>query len=942
MAATAAGISLGVTVVNGDLAFVPYPLLLGHYRSLALTGSEYVMDQLIGGAMQTALDLDAYPVAPGTNRIFVNSRLNPARAWLMPRPKAVIIAGLGEEGPALRKPDVVKTVRQAVIAWAQREREQQQDGMTTGPFDLGATLLGSSGMGVSAGEAAQLVAEGVRQANEQLAEVRAEENRWPGVRHLYLIELYLDRAVEAWRALQLQTQAAPGRFSIHPQVVSRSGALKRPIDSSYRGTSHDLIAALTTEGPHGQMSISYTIDTRRARRELRSQTVQARLIRSLVTRASDSENTDDSIGRTLFNLLVPPEMESHLGGTAEMLLQVDGGTAGIPWELLDTRAGSGGASEPWAVRTKLIRTLQTETFRQHLIDADAETYALVIGEPESGDKVKFPDLPGARQEARAVAGRLSAPDALGSAAVVALVNPDGRPGPDAMTVVGTLHARPWRIVHIAGHGDLPELSGPEPEKPGDPIPTVVNPRGVVLSDRTFLSPSEIGSLRVVPELVFVNCCFLAARDAGSVVTTADNRPRFAANVADALIDLGVRCVVAAGWAVEDDAAKAFAERFYDAVLRGERFIDAVAQARSAAFALGGNTWAAYQCYGDPEWRLRRGAADAQRPRAQSVDEFAGIASPRGLQLALETIAVRISFQGKPVDEQRDDLQRLESRFGEVWGDVGSVAEAFGAAWVDAGDSARGRRWYERALAAEDGSASLRAAERLATLRVWTAWEGVEKAPPAQLHDAADAARAEIDAAIASLRALVAITPNRERESLIGSAYKRLAMIAENTGDEAWAGAAIEAMRQHYQRAVELGRASNDPDLFYPALNWLAAEMAVNAGTADWPGPNPEVVESTRRSLDAATRNDPEFWNVVGVPELQVYEALARVALAPALPAIEYGFEDLYRRVSGTRLWKSTYDTARFVLDRYLTRASQAEQEAVRTLLARLRGYAGLT
>ena len=44
--------------------------------------------------------------------------------------------------------------------------------------------------------------------------------------------------------------------------------------------------------------------------------------------------------------------------------------------------------------------------------------------------------------------------------------------------------------------------------------------------------------------------------------------------------------------------------FYDGLLQGQRFIDAVAVARQKAFAFAGNTWAAYQCYGDPDWRFR--------------------------------------------------------------------------------------------------------------------------------------------------------------------------------------------------------------------------------------------------------------------------------------------------------------------------------------------------
>ena len=43
--------------------------------------------------------------------------------------------------------------------------------------------------------------------------------------------------------------------------------------------------------------------------------------------------------------------------------------------------------------------------------------------------------------------------------------------------------------------------------------------------------------------------------------------------------IGVRCVVAAGWAVEDDAANQFAVAFYRALLGGQRFMDAVQAGR---------------------------------------------------------------------------------------------------------------------------------------------------------------------------------------------------------------------------------------------------------------------------------------------------------------------------------------------------------------------------
>ena len=118
----ARGAALQVTVINGDLSFIRQPLLIGHYRSLRLSGTEFVMNRLIGGAMDDSLKVGLYPEPPGTHQIFVNTRTDPENPWQAPRPEAVIVAGLGHEGE-LRPSDLVRTVRQATIAWAQRMAE---------------------------------------------------------------------------------------------------------------------------------------------------------------------------------------------------------------------------------------------------------------------------------------------------------------------------------------------------------------------------------------------------------------------------------------------------------------------------------------------------------------------------------------------------------------------------------------------------------------------------------------------------------------------------------------------------------------------------------------------------------------------------------------------------------------------------------------------------
>ena len=231
---------LRITVVNGDLTFEGEPLLLGHYHATRLTGTEKVMDGLIGGTMGRSLAMGVYPVVIGSHQIFINNRPNLERGTFLPRPKAVIIVGLGEEGK-LRASDVVQSVRQAVIAWAQRLAEGTRQ--TPRPFELASTLLGSGGTGVSAGEAARLIAEGVYQANLRLtaenpSQLTSRPNsrlRSTRVSHLRFVELYLDRATDAWRALRLQEEATRGRYLIHPVVEPGTGALQRPPDLGYRG-----------------------------------------------------------------------------------------------------------------------------------------------------------------------------------------------------------------------------------------------------------------------------------------------------------------------------------------------------------------------------------------------------------------------------------------------------------------------------------------------------------------------------------------------------------------------------------------------------------------------------------------------------------------------------------------------------------------------------------
>lgn len=604
-----------VTVFNADLRFSNCALLVGHYRSTMLTGAEAVIDGLMGGVMNRSMGAGLYPSAIGAHHVFgnLNDLAEPFSSEA--HSAVVVVAGLGDEGE-LRPADLVYTLRLAILAFAQRLCEQGT--AAKHGFSMAATLVGSGGSGISAGYSAQSLVQAAFEANIKIAQLEG----WPRLSKLAIVELFLERATDAWHALKMQEQNDQKLLKLDGKIEMRRGALRRPLDSSYRGTSYDFISAL--QHPESGLSnpgITYKLDTKRARAEVRAHRAQATLLREFAA-ASNTPEIEVNIGRTLFNLLIPVEMEPFLNGSSELVIELDVNTAGIPWELLDTNSDNGaGDRRPWAIRSKLIRKLQLKDFRSSPRHADTNDNVLIIGNPKCASE-RYGSLEGAREEAMAVAERLLGDGSnLSRHQVTLLANQN-----DAQSILIALLKQPYRIVHIAGHGEFGADGG------------------VVLSSaNTFLGANEVSAMRSVPELVFVNCCHLAGRDTAQVLGLND-RPQFAANIADALIRVGVRCVVAAGWAVEDTAAKAFAIGFYTALLNGDRFIEAVGAARTAAWKANrrSNTWAAYQCYGDPDWCWQRGCvANTKCPVSTLEDEFGSIVSSASLLIVLETLSTQL-------------------------------------------------------------------------------------------------------------------------------------------------------------------------------------------------------------------------------------------------------------------------------------------------------------
>jgi hypothetical protein len=150
--------------------------------------------------------------------------------------------------------------------------------------------------------------------------------------------------------------------------------------------------------------------------------------------------------------------------------------------------------------------------------------------------------------------------------------------------------------------------------------------------------------------------------------------------------------------------------------------------------------------------------------------------------------------------------------------------------------------------------------------------------------------------------------------------------------------AIDRMAEHYRRAEAMALQSGQADLFYPALNLVAAELLTRGRVRQQPGFGADRLQQVRQSLERKLREDPDFWSVVGLPELSVYEALANHALAAQLPNILSSFEDLHQRAGTAWMWASVADQLGFVLE-HLDGLTIADRPAANELLGVLNRYA---
>lgn len=898
-----------VRIVHGDLARSRFPVSVGHYDGDTIVSAEGYLDRQLDGRLRERHRLGMYPGRKGTSTILLNwPEAHERRRAVSPVHPGAIVVGLGTVGD-LTPGALTSTLVDGLMRYALETRDKQVELSRQQSSDLPptvyaplTTLLISANNDLNISDSLRSILRAVALVNQRLQPPSDDQDdrsninsKVPYVRipELDIIEYMEDRAIQATRALVglADTREFTETFEIHRQVVTgKDGRRRASFDEVAGWWQRMRISALAND------DLKFETLTERARVESQLQSTQRILVDRFLSRAAASPTYDPSLGKTLFELVMPNQLKQYAPDRRDLILMLDDKAAAYPWELLQDGADSAG--RPLAVESGVVRQLVSGEFRPQPLMSQSPT-ALVIGDPVA-DKLNgaaFPPLPGAADEARQVAAQLNA----AAYDTLSLVGEDASP----LDVVTALYAQPYRIVHIAAHGVFEQLV----DEDGRPIrkddtgaerahSSSKRVSGVVLGDGIYLTPSEFEQMRNVPELVFINCCHLGKHADGSQADSVEYH-RLASNVATQLIRMGVRAVVAAGWAVDDDAAKLFARVFYEQLLAGNTFGKTVRTARRASYDFeqrrNGNTWGAYQCYGDPDFSL------SARHGVGAASESSLPLSPSEFEQILADMARDAAYA--PEVRQVDLLKELEQLIKvtpEDWYASGSVCSAVATAFAQSGDLRQATDYYQKANASATADASISSLEQLANMKSRLAaqltsneesTESLEKQAQTELADAENI-----------IDSLIEINQSQERYVIKGGVHKRRAML----GTRSIQLGELKKMNEAYQSAYEAGLKDKQGSVFYPLQNIVAAQIALGWCTGEKNPPGTKKItgnlERLQSCLEATDMRDADFWTACQEPDLLLLRALAnnRILSRAELPDIRTAYAKAAKRGSSAR------------------------------------------
>ena len=203
-------------------------------------------------------------------------------------------------------------------------------------------------------------------------------------------------------------------------------------------------------------------------------------------------------------------------------------------------------------RIRIVPSLTTlKLIQLSPADYHSATGALIVGEPDvsdvyyQGKLLQLNSLPWAREEAEMIGRQFGVQPLLGRNAT-------------KQAVLESMHS--VSLIHFAAHGYAER---------GEIALSPVSSCGTPHEEDYLLTMAEISQVRLAAKLVVLSCCHSAS---GQI------RAEGIVGIAQAFLASGARAVLAALWAVEDEATMWFMSRFYDHLVHGESATESLYQA----------------------------------------------------------------------------------------------------------------------------------------------------------------------------------------------------------------------------------------------------------------------------------------------------------------------------------------------------------------------------
>ena len=391
--------------------------------------------------------------------------------------------------------------------------------------------------------------------------------------------------------------------------------------------------------------------------------------------------------------------------------------------------------------------------------------------------------------------------------------------------------------------------------------------------------------------------------------------------------MGCKAVIAAGWAVDDQAASTFARIFYEAMFKGTRFGQALLQARAETHRNHPqtNTWGAFQAYGDEQYRF----PDVDDAEDRRPHEYV---HPSHLIADLDMLSARLkdATQTEREDFYRKQLKAIEKAARGTDFQHAGVRENLAAAWAEYGDKERAITHYRAALTFEDADLSLHALEQLANLEIrhgaiLLGCKDKDKKKEKELRQKGAAFMKE---GRTRLEQLIKLGETTERLSLLGSYWKRLAQVhvaqGKTDGIKQW----LSEMEDAYWRAALHSNKRTGSWDYFPLLNaldaaFISAAWGERKSFDEHAGQLPDLLQAATENGRRRFAEQREFFHALAEVEAERISALWAcydnnhqqecITNPPVLDRLVKRYTDIRQRFARTDNFDAALEPLRFIV-----------------------------